>query len=144
MALAAIAALNSSRLARRYGTGCTMIVASLALMLDLAMMAFTPHWIAAAAGTIGVLALFSLWMPAFQTLQMEFAAPEQRGIVSGAGFMAMGLGFSMTSLVGGRLAATTGYPPLFLMGAGLALASALLMHHVSKLETVSEKSLAGG
>lgn len=133
MALAAIAALNSSRLARRVGTGYTMILASLALVLDLALMALVPHWIAAAAGTIGVLALFSLWMPAFQTLQMEFAEPGQRGIVSGAGFMAMGFGFSMTSLVGGRLAAATGYPPLFVMGAGLALASALLMNYVRNI-----------
>ncbi len=133
MALAVFAALNSTRLARRYGSGRTMILASLALMLDLVMMAFLPHWIAAAVGTVGVLALFSLWMPAYQTLQMEFAEPGQRGIVSGAGFMALGLGFSMTSLVGGRLASTIGYPSLFLLGAGLALCSALLMNHVRKL-----------
>jgi len=143
MALAAFAALNSSRLARRVGTGRTMVIASLALLLDLVMMALLPHWIAAAAGTIGVLALFSLWMPAYQTLQMEFAAPEQRGVVSGAGFMAMGFGFSMTSLVGGRLAAAAGYPPLFLMGAGLALASALLMNYVRKQQTISEIAVGG-
>lgn len=133
MALAVFAALNSTRLARRYGSGQTMILASVALMLDLLLMASVPHWLAAAAGTMGVLALFSLWMPAYQTLLMDFASPGQRGIVSGAGFMAMGLGFSMTSLIGGRLAAVTGYPPLFLMGASLALASALLMNHVRKL-----------
>jgi MFS family permease len=133
MALAVIAALNSSRLARRYGAGRTMVVASLALMLDLIMMALLPHWLAAAAGTIGVLALFSLWMPAYQTLQMELAEPEQRGIVSGAGFMVLGFGFSMTSLIGGQLAAATGYPPLFMMGAGLALASALLMNYVRNI-----------
>ena len=143
MALAVFAALNSTRLARRYGSGRTMILASLALMLDLVMMALLPHWIAAAVGTIGVLALFSLWMPAYQTLQMEFAEPSQRGIVSGAGFMAMGFGFSMTSLIGGRLAAATGYPPLFLLGAGLALASALLMAYVRKL-SLSAHPFGGG
>lgn len=139
MALAVFAALNSTRLARRFGSGQAMIVASLALMLDLVMMALLPHWIAAAVGTIVVLGLFSLWMPAYQTLQMEFAEPGQRGIVSGAGFMALGLGFSMTSLVGGRLAAATGYPPLFLMGAGLALASALLMNYVRKLDSPAKR-----
>ena len=110
-----------------------MALASAAMALDLLMMALIPHWIAAAAGTIVVLALFSLWMPAYQTLQMEFAAPGQRAMVSGAGFMALGLGFGVTSLIGGRLAATTGYPTLFLLGVALALSSAGLMLYVHKL-----------
>jgi predicted MFS family arabinose efflux permease len=133
MALAVVAALNSSRLARRHGSGKAMALASVALALDLLMMALIPHWIAAAAGTIGVLALFSLWMPAYQTLQMEFAAPGQRAMVSGAGFMALGLGFGITSLIGGRLAATAGYSALFLFGVALALSSAGLMLYVHKL-----------
>ena len=133
MALAVVAALNSSRLARRYGSGRAMTLASVAMALDLLMMALIPHWIAAAAGTIVVLALFSLWMPAYQTLQMEFAAPGQRAMVSGAGFMALGLGFGITSLIGGRLAATAGYPALFLLGVVLALSSAGLMLYVHKL-----------
>jgi predicted MFS family arabinose efflux permease len=133
MALAVVAALNSSRLSRRYGSGRTMTLSSLALALDLLMMALIPHWIAAAAGTMIVLALFSLWMPAYQTLQMEFAAPGQRAMVSGAGFMALGLGFGITSLIGGRLAATAGYPALFLLGVVLALSSAGLMLYVHTL-----------
>ena len=133
MGAAVVAALNSSRLARRYGSGRAMALASAALALDLLLMALIPHWIAAAAGTIAVLALFSLWMPAYQTLQMEFAAPGQRAMVSGAGFMALGLGFGVTSLIGGRLAATTGYPALFLLGVVLALSSAGVMMYVHKL-----------
>ena len=138
MALAVGAALYSSRLARRFGSGKAMALASVAMALDLLMMALIPHWIAAAAGTIVVLALFSLWMPAYQTLQMEFAAPGQRAMVSGAGFMALGLGFGVTSLIGGRLAATTGYPALFLLGVVLALSSAGLMLYVHKLRVQQE------
>jgi predicted MFS family arabinose efflux permease len=133
MGAAVVAALNSSRLARRYGSGRAMALASAALALDLLLMALIPHWIAAAAGTIAVLALFSLWMPAYQTLQMEFAAPGQRATVSGAGFMALGLGFGITSLIGGRLAATAGYSALFWLGVALALSSAGLMLYVHKL-----------
>ena len=110
-----------------------MALASVAMALDLLMMALVPHWIAAAAGTIVVLALFSLWMPPYQTLQMEFAAPGQRAMVPGAGFMALGLGFGITSLVGGRLAATAGYPALFWLGVVLALSSAGLMLYVHTL-----------
>ena len=133
MGAAVVAALYSSRLARRFGSGKAMALASAAMALDLLLMALIPHWIAAAAGTIAVLALFSLWMPAYQTLQMEFAAPGQRAMVSGAGFMALGLGFGVTSLIGGRLAATTGYPALFLLGVVLALSSAGVMMYVHKL-----------
>jgi MFS family permease len=133
MGCAVFAALNSTRLARRFGSGRAMTIASVALVLDLLLMAFVPHWLAASVGTIGVLALFSLWMPAYQTLQMEFAGPGQRGVVSGAGFMALGLGFAAMSLLGGQLAASIGYTPLFLLGAGMALSSAALMLYVHRL-----------
>jgi MFS family permease len=131
MGLAVVAALNSARVARRYGSSGAMMLSSVALALDLLMMALVPHWVAAALGTMIVLGLFSLWMPPYQTLQMEFAAPGQRAIVSG-------LGFGTISLIGGRLASTAGYPALFLLGVVLALASAALMVYVQRLRIRSD------
>jgi predicted MFS family arabinose efflux permease len=74
-----------------------------------------------------MLALTSVWMPAYQVRLMEMASPEQRGLVAGMGSMAMSLGFATMSFNGGRIAATSGYSQLFLLGAGLALACAALV-----------------
>jgi len=59
-------------------------------------------------------------------------------MVSGAGFMALGLGFGVTSLIDGWLAATAGYSALFWLGVALALSSAGLMLYVHKLRVRQE------
>ncbi|MFP3897556.1 MAG: MFS transporter [Anaerolineales bacterium] len=139
MFLACLAALSSSRLARRRGSGHTMMIASLMLGGNLLLVSLVPHWTAAGLGAIGTLALSALWRPAYQVLQMEMAEPEQRSLISGVGAMAMSLGYSTVSFGGGYVAATVGYRRLFLVGTGLAIASAivmaLLLRRVKKEET---------
>ncbi len=139
MFLACLGALSSSRLARRRGSGHTMMVASLALGLNLLLIAIVPHWVAAGLGAIGTLALSALWRPAYQVLQMKMAEPEQRSLISGVGAMAMSLGYSTLSFGGGYVVTTVGYRRLFLIGAGLAVASALVMvmllRHLKQEET---------
>ncbi|MFO7918831.1 MAG: MFS transporter [Anaerolineae bacterium] len=127
MFLACLAALSSSRLAQRRGSGHTMLIASLLLGANLFLVSLIPHWVAAGMGTIGTLALPALWRPAYQVLQMEMAEPEQRALVSGVGAMAMSLGYSTVSFGGGYVVAAVGYRRLFLIGAGLATASAVAM-----------------
>jgi predicted MFS family arabinose efflux permease len=125
-----------------------MMVASLMLGVNLFLVSLVPHWMAASVGAIGTLALSALWRPAYQVLQMEMAAPEQRALISGVGAMSMSLGFGTVSFGGGYVVAAVGYRRLFLIGAGLATASAIIMsvllHRLKQGEAdgaVSEEAL---
>jgi predicted MFS family arabinose efflux permease len=126
-ALAVGAALAGAPLARKYGSPAMMLFAALGLTGSLLLMALSPGWGAAALGVIGALALMSVWMPNYQMRLMEMATPEQRSLVAGAGSMAMSLGFASMSFSGGHIAASAGYDRLFLLGAGLAVASASMI-----------------
>jgi predicted MFS family arabinose efflux permease len=133
MALAVFLALSGPRLARhRRGNGQVMIVASFGLVGCLLLIGLVPHWSLAAVGIIGVLALAAMWMPAYQVLQMELAAPEWRAVIAGAASTSMSLGFGMVSFGGGYIVAAVGYQRLFLVGAVLALLSGLTMRYASR------------
>jgi predicted MFS family arabinose efflux permease len=125
-ALAVVAALAGAPFARKYGSPVMMLFAAFALAASLVLMALSPGWVSAAIGVIGGLAVMSVWLPNYQMRLMEMATPEQRSLVAGAGSMAMSLGFASMSFSGGHIAASAGYHQLFLLGAGLAIASAAL------------------
>jgi predicted MFS family arabinose efflux permease len=127
LCLSILSALSGPRLARRRGSGNTMMIASLTLALVLLQMSLIPHWIAVGIGYVGMLALSAMWRPAYQVLQMEMADPAWRSLMSGAGAMAMSLGFGSMSFSGGYIVAAVGYRRVFLIGVGLSAMSAALM-----------------
>jgi len=127
MGLGVLSALSSSRLARGRSSGHVMVIASVALAGGLLVMGTIAHPAAAALGNVAQFILSALFVPAYQVLQMETAAPEWRWLVAGACNMAMSLGFGAISLSGGYIVAAMGYRRVFLLGALFALASATLM-----------------
>ncbi len=115
--LAIVGALSSARLARLRGSGHAMMIASSGLALSLLLLATVRHPVATAVGTIGALSLAAVWVPAYQVLQMEMAAPEWRSRMAGAASMGLSLGFGTLSFTGGYIVAGLGYPWVFLAGA---------------------------
>jgi predicted MFS family arabinose efflux permease len=130
-----LAALNGPRLARRFGGFRTMVIAAIGQLIFLSPMALIGHWAAAAVGTIGVLAMASVFWPAYQVAQMEMAAPDLRPLLSGASLLTVGLGFATTSLSGGVIVATLGFRNVFVLGAGLAAGAALLLWQLAKQDS---------
>jgi len=118
--------LNPS-LARRYGDGWTLMVASLVMGVSLLPMALVPHWAIVGLGNLGILTLAAMRMPALQVFQMELVDTRWRALAYGAVSMAMGFSFGSMSLIGGYVVAAAGYRALFLLGTGLSVAGAVLM-----------------
>jgi predicted MFS family arabinose efflux permease len=129
--LAVVGSLNGPRVIGSRSSGFGMIVASLGLTASLLLMGLFEHRLAAAIGTIGTLALIGLWTLAYQVLQMEMAEPAQRSLVAGVGWMGMSLGFTVMSFAGGQIVTAYGYQPLFLVGALLSAASAVVMWRIA-------------
>jgi len=125
--VAIFAPMLAPRLAARYGYGRTLVGVSIGTALCLLPLALIPHWFAAAVGRFGILVLSGIWLPALQTFQMGLVDDDWRSMAYGALTMGMGMGFSSTSLSGGYIIAAWGYDTLFLLGAALSLASAILM-----------------
>lgn len=133
LALAIPGALSCSGLARKRGGGFPMALSAAGLAVNLGMMALIRQWWAAGLGTVAMSVSFNIYMPAFQMLQMEVADPEWRWLAAGAGLMSMSLGFGLMSLAGGHIVAAWGYRTVFVLGALLALSSAVvlavILHH---------------
>jgi MFS family permease len=118
--LAMLASLMTPRLAARRGNSWTLVATTVGVALFLLPIGLVPHWSAAGLGRLGILALSAAWIPALQVFQMELVDEQWRSLAYGAVSMAMGLGFSSTSLVGGYIIVAAGYRPLFLGGAVLS------------------------
>ena len=126
--VAMMAPMVGPHLARQRGNGWILVVTALGVGLFLAPLALVPTGTAASIGRVGVLALSALQLPALQIFQMELVAVQWRSMAYGAASMAMGLGFGVMSLAGGYIAALWGYSWLFMIGVGLSVASAVLLH----------------
>jgi MFS family permease len=124
--------LLNPRLARRWGDAWTLAVTALGTGLSLLPLALFPHWSAVAVGSIGVLSLSAMWMPALHTFQMEQVEPRWRSLAYGALSMAMGFSFASMSLLGGYVVAGAGYRTLFAIGAGISVAGAGLLWAILK------------
>lgn len=124
--IAVPAALTAPLLMSRRGNGRTFIRASLAMALSLLPMALIPHWAGAGIGFVGVMALAMIWRPAFVLYRMEFVPPAWRALLNGASIMALGLSMGAMSWGGGLIVTSLGYRSLFLTGAGVTTAGALL------------------
>lgn len=119
-------ALLTPRLVRRWGEISVIIWSSLATSLCLLPMALVEHWLAAALGYIGALALTSVRYTAFVVYILDLVPKAQQSVMAGSGEMAAGLSFSMMALGGGLLLTLFAFRDLFLMGAMLSLAGTLL------------------
>jgi MFS family permease len=124
--LAVPAALATPLLAARWGNSRIVFLGSLGMAISLLPLALIPHWGAAGGGFMGVIALAAIRNPAINIYAMEIVAPDWRAAMSGAIMMAQGLIWSAMALGGGYIIAALGYRSLFLTGAGLTVASALL------------------
>ena len=120
------AALSAPLLTARWGKVRTFALVSLGAALSLLPLAFIPHWGAAGLGFMGMTALFWIADPTFMVYHQEIVAPGWRPTASGAVNMALGLSFSAMALGGGYLIGALGYRSLFLTGAGVTAAGALL------------------
>jgi MFS family permease len=134
------------RLSRRWGDGWTLMVTArpgvrrAGIGLSLLPMALVPHWSAVAVGSIGVLSLSALWMPALHKFQMEQVEPRWRSLAYGAVSMAMGLSFGSVSLVGGYIVAAMGYRAVFGMGVRISVAGAALMWAILRWQKTGKES----
>jgi MFS family permease len=119
-------ALAAPVLVARWGNGRTIVLGSFGIALSMLPLALIPHWGAAGLGFMGVAALFSMTTAPLRVYSQEIVSPEWRPAMSGALMMGAGLSASAMSYAGGYLITALGYPGLFLTGAGLAVAGALL------------------
>lgn len=120
------AALVTPLLIARWGNGRTYAWSSLGIAVSLLPLALISHWGAAGVGFVGVMALASVWRPAFILFRMEIVSPGWWAVMNGASNTALGLSWFAMSLVGGYIVTSLGYRSLFLTGAGLTAAGALL------------------
>jgi MFS family permease len=136
--LAILAPLLNPRLAARRSNGWTLTVTTLGVAASLVPLALFHHWAAAGLGRLVCVIASAIWLPALQSFQMERVDPQWRSLAYGAVAMAMGLGFSSTSLAGGYVIAARGYRTLFTLGIFVTLASAALIWFIVKRATDAE------
>ena len=106
-------------LVNRFGN-FRLVHISLALIVLLSLpLALIPQWQVAAVALISINMMSSLRYLSFIAFTMALVPESQRSLMSGAGEMAIGAGFAISSFVGGYLIAWYGYRELFLFGATL-------------------------
>jgi predicted MFS family arabinose efflux permease len=120
------AALAAPLSVARWGSRATIVWGSFGIALSMLPLALVPHWGAAGLGFMGVTALFSLTTAPLRVYTQEITPPRWRTAMSGAVMMGAGSSISIMALAGGYLIAALGYTGLFLIGAGLTVAGALL------------------
>jgi MFS family permease len=124
--LAVPAALFTPLLAARWGNARVLMWGTFAVALSLLPLALIPHWIAAAAGFISLIVLVSVTRPVFIVYTQEAVARPWWSTMSGATTMTVGFSWGVTAFGGGYMIASVGYSGLFLTGAVLTAAGALL------------------
>jgi predicted MFS family arabinose efflux permease len=75
---------------------------------------------------MGVIVLLSITVPAFGIYHQEIMPVRWRTVMSGAATMAIGLSWSITTLVGGYVITNHGYQRFFLAAAALTASGGLL------------------
>ncbi len=120
------AALAMPLLVGRLGRERTITLAALSVAGSLLPMALIPHWVAGGLGFMGMIAAASISASAFMVYHQDIMPARWRAITSGAVSTAMGLSSSAMAFGGGYIIGTAGYRSLFLLGATLTAAGALL------------------
>ena len=120
------AALFMPALVKRLGRPRALAVTMAMLFVSLIGFAFLRHWAAASVLFCVVVALLAIHESAYAAHGQELVSPGWRPIMGGALAAAMGIGTGAIGIGGGFLIDGWGYQPLFLLGAGLAFAGAIL------------------
>ena len=125
-------ALLTPSLIARWGIIKVVIWSSLLTTIFLLPMALVEHWLAAAIGFIGTLALTSIRYASFVVYILDLVPKSYQSIMAGGGEMAAGLSFAMMALGGGLLLTAFTFRDLFLLGALIAFfGTALFTLYVS-------------
>ena len=119
-------ALLTPMLVERLGIVKVVLWSSLLTSLFLLPMALIEHWLAAAFGFIGALAVMSVRFTALTVYILDLVPKAQQSVMAGSGEMAAGLSFAMMALGGGILLTVFGFRELFLLGSLLAFIGTLL------------------
>jgi predicted MFS family arabinose efflux permease len=122
--LAVPAALLTPLLLTRWSNEQTFARSSLTLALGLLPLALIPHAAAAGLGYAVVIALGSVWRPAFILCKLGAVSPRWQALMNGATNMALGLSMAAMAIGGGYIASGAGYGVLFLVGAAGTAAGA--------------------
>jgi MFS family permease len=136
-------ALIVPALIRRWGKGNVVIWGSLATAVCLLPLALVEHWLAAAIGYIGVLAMTSIRFPAFIVYILELVPKVQQSVMVGSGEMAAGFSFSMMALGGGIILSLFTFRDLFLVGAGLTVLGTFVFWLHFRTSKVKQESAYG-
>ena len=124
-------ALLTPALIGRWGIVKVVLWGSLLTSLCLLPMALIEHWLAAAVGFIGTLALTSVRYASFVVYILDQVPKQQQAIMAGAGEMAAGLSFAIMALGGGLLLSLFAFRDLFLLGTVFSLTgTALFWLHI--------------
>ena len=125
--LAAVpAALLMPVLAGRWSIGRVYTVGTLGMGLSLLPLAWLPYRFTASLGYISLTIFSGITRPAIGVYQMEIVTAAWRTMMSSATTMALGLSWGIVALGGGYLIVNYGYSSLFLAGAALSTAGALV------------------
>jgi MFS family permease len=126
--LPAAAALTAPLLMSKLGSGGTLSLTSLATGLFMLPLALVSHWMAAAASFVGIIGAVATAGPSRSVFSQESVSRQWRSSASAVITIGLGLGWATVAALGGFVIEAWGFDVLFLIGAVLALASALLLY----------------
>ena len=106
-------------LARQLGNFRTIAYSTAGSVIWCLPLVFLPHWLPGALGFAAVIALGSVLRTALNVYTQELVAEPWRPIISGVLMMSLGVSTSAMSAVGGLIAGSAGYRPVFGIGAVL-------------------------
>jgi predicted MFS family arabinose efflux permease len=106
-------ALLTPFMLNRWGNFRVVIWISLISVLAALPLALTDNWQLAGAGYALASGAGPLRYLAFLVFSLSMVPPERRALVSGAGEMAIGLGFALMAFIGGYLIEDYGYDLFF-------------------------------
>ena len=131
--LAVPASLVVPLLMARWDKRHLITLGALAMALSLLPLALIPHWAAAGLGFIGVFALGMMWRSVIPVYVLQLVSLRWQTTMSGAFSAAMSLSYGVMALAGGYIIAALGYRSLFLTGAGVTAAGALIFWTYSRV-----------
>jgi MFS family permease len=113
-------------LAERWGVFRTVVVSVVGISIALLPLVLIPHWVPAALGFAGVIALAAVLNTALTVYSQTVVSVGWRSVMSGVLSTANGLSIAVSSVGGGVMISTLGYRSFFGVSAALTLLSILV------------------